>query len=160
MRFRNVVLLSLFSTCVARPSSAQNIALAVREGSPLQVVLTEKVRYKQNTPVKGRVVESVYAFDREVIPPGAEVLGRITGFRNAPKGKRALTISNGDFTPMREPQITFDTHVLEDGRRIPILTSVGPGADTMVRFESAATRRKKLGAEIHARKQAVIDAVR
>jgi len=116
------------------------------------------------------VVESVYAFDREVIPPGAEVLGRITGFRNAPKWKRALTIANGDFTPMREPQITFDTLIFEDGRRIQIETSVVPGADTTIRFGSGAESPQKRGrvagaaatarAEIQARKQAVIDAVK
>jgi len=148
---------------------AQNVALAVREGSPLQVILTEKVRYKENATVKGRVVESVYAFDREVVPPGTGVLGRITGFRNASKWRRALAISNGDFTPMREPQIVFDTLVFEDGRRIPIQTSVGPGTDTMVRFESNERARKKsrvaaaaatARTEIHARKQAVIDAVK
>jgi len=169
MSFRIVVLISLFSTCVARPLPAQNVALAVREGSPLQVILTEKVRYKENATVKGRVVESVYAFDREVVPPGTGVLGRITGFRNASKWRRALAISNGDFTPMREPQIVFDTLVFEDGRRIPIQTSVGPGTDTMVRFESNERARKKsrvaaaaatARTEIHARKQAVIDAVK
>ena len=54
-----------------------------------------------------RIVEPVYAFDREVIPAGTEVEGRIVGFQKVGKWKRISTMLGGDFTPLREPQITF-----------------------------------------------------
>jgi hypothetical protein len=43
----------------------------------------------------------------------------------------------GDFTPVREPLITFDTLILEDGTRIPIHTSVSAGTATIVEFRGS-----------------------
>lgn len=111
------------------------VPLTVDEGFPLKVTLTEKLHFKENEPVHAKVVEAVYAFDREVIPMGTEVIGRITGFRSAGKWKRAFMMVRGDFTPLREPQITFDTLVFPDGTRVPIETSVAPGTEKLVRFD-------------------------
>jgi hypothetical protein len=110
------------------------VPLTVEQGFPLQVVLTNKLHFKLHEPVHGRIVEPVYAFDREVIPPGTEVLGSITGFKPGGKLKRLTSMLGGDFTPVREPQITFDTLVLDDGTRLPIESAVGIGVDTLVRF--------------------------
>src|SRR6266850_76823 len=119
------------------------VPLTVEKGFPLQVVLTDKLHFKLHEPVHGRIVEPVYAFDRKVIPPGTEVVGTITGFRQRGKWKRMSSILGGDFTPVRDPQITFDTLLLEDGTRIPIETSVEPGADTLVRFNGDAKQNKE-----------------
>jgi hypothetical protein len=127
------------------------VPLTVEQGFPLQVVLTNKLHFKLHEPVRGRIVEPVYAFDREVIPPGAEVLGSITGFKPGGKFKRLTSMLGGDFTPVREPQITFDTLVLDDGTRIPIETAVGSGVDALVRFngdtkETDALKPRSAGA--------------
>jgi len=97
-------------------------------------MLTEKLRFKLGEPVHGRIVEPVFAFDREVIPRGAEVLGKVVGFRSRGTWKRVSSLLAGDFTPIRDPQIVFDTLVLEDATRIPIETAVEPGTDTLIRF--------------------------
>src|SRR5262249_50762435 len=112
--------------------------LIVPEGAPLRVIVTGKVRFKKNQPVHGRIVEPVYAFDREVVPVGAEVEGRITGFKSAPRWVRITSMLGGNFTPLREPEVTFDTLMLSSVRSIPIQTSVTPGTDTMVRFTTGA----------------------
>src|SRR5579884_2452847 len=57
--------------------------LVVPEGVPLHVILTGKVRFKRGEPVHGRLVEPVFAFDREVLPEGMQVAGHITGFSSA-----------------------------------------------------------------------------
>src|SRR5262249_29196357 len=101
---------------------------------PLQVMLTKKLRYKIGETVRGKIVEPVYAFDREVIPSGTEVLGRITGFKKGGTWKRMSNLLGGDFTPVREPLITFDTLVLDDGAPIPILTTLQSRTDNAVRF--------------------------
>src|SRR5690242_4019136 len=77
--------------------------LVVAEGSPLQIILTGKVRFKRNQPVKERVVQPVFAFDREVIPAGSEVIGHITGFKSGPRLVRITSMLGGNFTPVREP---------------------------------------------------------
>src|SRR5438105_2852006 len=109
----------------------QTERLVVPEGAPLRAILTEKLRFKLNQPVHARIVEPVYAFDREVVPAGADIRGHITGFKSAARWMRITSMLGGNFTPLREPQLTFDTLVLKDGQSIPIQTSVTPGPDTV-----------------------------
>lgn len=132
-----VCLFSLF-LCLGGAALAQSSAditavpLTVDKGFPLQVLLTEKLSFKENASVHARTTEPVYAFDREVIPAGTAVEGEITGFEKAGKWSRISAMLGGDFTPVREPQITFHTLVLPDGNRIPIETSVAPGTEKVV----------------------------
>ena len=109
------------------------VPLTVEKGFPLEVTLTEKLRFKLNEPVRGKIVDSVFAFDRVVIPEGSEILGRITGFDQSGPWKRVASALKGDFTPARTPQISFDTLVLADGTRIPIKTAVHFETDAQVR---------------------------
>ena len=134
------LLVSFTSAAYAQPAIAippirfSIVPLTVEEGFPLHIVLTDKLRFKLNEPVHGRIIDPVYAFDREVIPPGTEVLGKVTGFRRGGKWKRVSSILAGDFTPPRDPRITFDTLVFADGTRMPIETSVDRGTDTLAQF--------------------------
>jgi hypothetical protein len=122
----------------ATPGIQFSIApLTVEQGVPLQVMLTEKLHYKLNERVHARLIESVFAFDREVIPVGAELEGSITGFKYAGKFRRVTTMLGGDFTPVRDPQITFDSLVLENGTRIPIHTLVNLGTATVILSDDA-----------------------
>src|SRR5688572_12498410 len=115
MHLRKFALISALFVCLGGVANAQSssdprvVLLTVAEGFPLQVILTEKLRFKENEVVHARLAESLYAFDREVVPSGAEVVGRITGFHKAGKWKRFFTMVGGDFTPLREPQVTFET---------------------------------------------------
>ena len=120
------------------------IPLTVAKGVPLQVVLTDKLHFKLHETVHGRVIEPVYAFDRVVIPSGTEVLGTITGVRSAGMWKRVSTMLGGDFTPVRDPQIRFDTLVFEDGTRMPIETSVDRGSDMLVRSTGPSGQLKTI----------------
>ncbi|HYM12637.1 MAG TPA: hypothetical protein VEU62_18005 [Bryobacterales bacterium] len=144
------------------------VALTVEQGVPLRVILTQKLRFRQNEPIKAKLVDPVYAFDREVAPPGAEVLGRISKLESVPRKERLAAILGGDFTPFKNPHIEFDTLVLKDGRRIPLKTTVTPGSGTAVRFDANGNRNKgriasaKAAArqQIDARKRAVIDEIK
>src|SRR5688572_13602170 len=123
MLLRNVIvflLLSFFPGGALFAQSDLNITvpLTVEKGSTLQVVLTEKLQYKENERVRGIVAEPVYAFDREVIPQGAQVLGRIKSLKGPSRLKRVLSMVAGDFSPSREAQIEFNALVLRDGERI------------------------------------------
>jgi hypothetical protein len=113
------------------------VPLTIDEGSSLEVVLTEKTRFKMDEPVHGRLIEPVYAFDREVIPSGTEVLGKVTGFRGGGTWKRISSWISGDFTPVRDPEITFDTLILANGSRLAIATSAVYGTNLLVRSGSA-----------------------
>jgi hypothetical protein len=115
------------------------VPLTVDKGFPLEVVLTEKVPMKLNAPVHGKIVDPVYVFDREVIPSGTEVLGKITGLKSPGKWKRVSSMLGGDFTPLHDPEIRFDTLVFADGKHVPIETSVVSKGDILVRFDKGRT---------------------
>jgi len=149
MYLSKLSLLCALGVCLVTPSFGQQlpppttaVSLTVPEGFPLEVVLTEKLRFKSNEPVRGKIVDPVYAFDREVIPAGTEVVGRITAVKSAGKLKRALTMLSGDFTPQRQIEIAFQTLVFSDGTEFPIETSVAGGAQTLI--VSGETHKKAL----------------
>src|SRR5215471_20440947 len=108
------------------------VPLTLEQGFPLKIALTERVRSKLNEPVHGKILEPVYAFDREVIPAGTEILGKVSALRPAGKWKRITSMLGGDFTPLHDPEITFDTLVFADGKRIPIETSVAPEGNVVL----------------------------
>jgi hypothetical protein len=116
------------------------VSLTVDKGFPLKVVLTDKVRSRLNEPVHAKLVDPVYAFDREVIPAGTEVLGTVTGLKGVGKWKRVSSMLGGDFTPLHDAEITFDTLVFSDGKRLPIQTSVVSRGNLLVRFKNGHTR--------------------
>jgi hypothetical protein len=149
------------SLCLAGPALAQLapetptirfslVPLTVDKGFPLQVALTEKVKFKLHERVHGKIIEPVYAFDRVVIPAGADVEGTVTGFQKGGKWKRVSSLLSGDFTPVRNPKISFDTLVLEDGTRIPIETSVEPGTDVLVRFNGDIKQKESMQPDLPA----------
>jgi hypothetical protein len=160
---------SLEAQTAKSPAPAQTERLVAEEGVPLRVIVTDKVRFRKDQPVYGRTVEPVFSFDREVLPAGSEVLGRITGFRSAPRWMRITAMLGGNFTPLREPELAFDSLVLADGKTIPIQTVVSVGSNTVVRFNSGIAEEKKgkvasateaARQQIEARKRAVIDAIK
>ncbi len=72
-------------------------------------------------------------------------------------------------TPLREPQLSFDTLVLKTATRSRYQTAVGVGTDTVVRFSAGATEQKKgriaaateaARQQIETRKRAVIDTIK
>jgi len=138
MYLRKFVFVFAAMLCLAGAAAGQSIEdatsipLMVEKGFPLQLFLTEKLQFKENQPVHATVIEPVYAFDRVVIPSGSKVEGTITAFQKTSKWKKISRILSGDFTPIRQPEIVFQTLVLLDGTRIPIETSVAPGADRII----------------------------
>ena len=136
---RKFVISCALLVCLAGAVYAQSVSdptivpLIVDQGFPIQVMLTQKLHFKENEPVHAKIIEPVYAFDREVVPSETEVVGRITGFQKVGKWRRISRMLGGDFTPVRQPQITFDTLVFPGGTRIPIDTFVVAGGEKTVR---------------------------
>ena len=54
------------------------IALNIPSGAPLRLYLTRRVPKRAGAPVEAKVLEPVFAFDREVIPAGAVVQGEVS----------------------------------------------------------------------------------
>ncbi|HXJ96425.1 MAG TPA: hypothetical protein VMT20_26605 [Terriglobia bacterium] len=127
-----------------KPADLQVVPLTVPTGVPLHVILEKPLPIKHTgVPVAGRVVEPIYVFDHLVIPSGSELLGHVSKIDSPSRGKRALDIANGDFTPHHTAHVDFDTLVLKDGRRIPIQTAVTQGAPELVHLVAGGEGKKK-----------------
>src|SRR5258708_33589173 len=100
--------LSLRPTAPTAPSTSQvpgppppaTIMLSVPEGTPIKVALDKEVRIRQlGQPLRGKVVEPVYAFDKLVVPAGSEVTGKISAIDRVPRTQRTLAGINADLAP-------------------------------------------------------------
>ncbi|HLJ24612.1 MAG TPA: hypothetical protein VKT71_10940 [Candidatus Acidoferrales bacterium] len=139
-------------TPAADPGPPTVIPLEVPAGTPLPVVLDTEVRIrKTGQPIRGKIAEPVYAFDKLVVPAGSEVDGSVTQIGGVPKLKRVMAALDGNFSPTRDVRITFDQLLLPDGRRIPLRTEVSPASQGVLQFAAAADpndsgKEKKKGA--------------
>jgi hypothetical protein len=113
----------------------------VPAGAPLRLYLTKRVSKSLGAPVQAKLLDPVFAFDREVIPAGTIALGSIT--RTVPVGRwqRIAAILNGDFTPLRQAEAEFTTLRLPDGREIPTHTVEAMGLNSIYIEPSAKSRK-------------------
>jgi hypothetical protein len=140
----------LFSSFSTAQSPAQNpplnsdvIPLTVTPGVPIRVSLEKPVRVKRpGTPVKGRVLEPVFVFDREVIPADSILLGRITKIDPVSRKRRLIAFTNGDLTPFHTAHIEFTTLVLKDGKRFPVETAVSAGTSDAIQLVAGGKNKK------------------
>jgi len=110
---------SLAVSGAARAQEA-TIELVVEKGRPVRVAIAETSTLKRvGQTVTATVVEPVYAYDRIVIPAGAQVVGRVTALDQPPKASRARAMLSGDFSPHRVLQIQFES-VVHDGVAVPM----------------------------------------
>jgi len=129
-----------------RPADPGTLPLTVPVGAPLHIALTKKVPVKHaGVPVEGKVVHNVYVFDHLVIPAGSRVMGQVTKVDNAPHKERALAIANGNFTPLRQAHVDFNTLVQADGKSMTLQTNVLQGAPSMIHMVAGANQKKKKG---------------
>ena len=105
----------------------------VPSGVPLRVALERRVAIKHvGDPIRGRLVEPIYVFDRVVLPAGSLMEGHIAEIGGVPAGRRLKAILSGNFTPARDVRAQFDTLVWSDTSRLPLQTSLSRGtAHTM-----------------------------
>ena len=116
------------------------IQLSVPSGAPLRLYLTKRVSKRLGAPVEAKLLEPVYAFDREVVPAGTVVRGEVARVHPVRKLQRALAIWNGDFTPLRSAEVEFNTLILPDGRNISTHTEGTVGLNS---FYTEPSKKKK-----------------
>jgi hypothetical protein len=124
---------------------SRKIDLAVPAGAPLRLYLTKRVSRRAGEPVEGKTIEPVFAFDREVVPAGSLVSGKISRAPSVSKWRRVQSILNGDFTPLRNAVIQIDTLTLPDGTKRSIRTEEAPALSTF--FNEPSTKKQKQKAQ-------------
>lgn len=127
--------LFVFSLCLSSAwgaGPAKSISLVVPSGAPLRLYLTRRVPKHAGAAVEAKVLDPVYAFDHQVIPAGAVVLGHVSTVHAVARSQRVRAVFNGDFTPLHTAAVEFTTLVLPDGRRMPLHTSATLGLNSIV----------------------------
>ena len=110
----------------------QETPLVVQLGVPLRLYLTKRAPKRTGAVVEAKVLDPVYAFDRQVIPAGAVALGKVTRLQPIPNWQRVRAMLNGDFTPLHKAPIEFTTIVMPDGSRLPLHTAESLGLNSIV----------------------------
>src|SRR6266404_2159315 len=107
------------------PVEPANIPLTIPTGTPLRIALDQRVRINHaGEAVHGKVVETVYAFDQEVIPAGSVATGHVKSIAPVSGVRRTMAYANGDLTPFHGYEVAFDMVTLPDGKQMPISTTV------------------------------------
>jgi hypothetical protein len=118
------------------------IALSVPSGAPLRLYLAKRISKRAGAPVEAKLLESVYAFDREVLPAGTVATGQVSRVQPVGKWQRARAIVNGDFTPLRQAQVEFNTLVLPDERKLTVHTVETVGLNSIYTEPSKKKNQK------------------
>jgi hypothetical protein len=127
----------------AEPVAPATIPLTIPTGTPLRIALDQKVRIDHTgEAVHGKVVETVYAFDQEVIPSGSVATGHVKSIAPVPGVRRAMAYMNGDLTPFHGYEVAFDMVTLPNGKQVPINTTVMPGTADVVHLVSNPDKQK------------------
>jgi hypothetical protein len=134
----------LFYFISAIPASSQIVPLVLPAGTPLQVKIEKRIRIKGvNQQIEGRVVQPVFVFNKEVIPTGSEVIGHVAHLNPIKRQKRFKAVLNGDFTPLRNPEIQFDVLKLLDGKTMPLKTGIASQWGVIAPLGKRMQARKK-----------------
>src|ERR1700737_924311 len=125
------------------PPTPATIPLTIPTGTPLRIAVDQRVRiHDSGEVVHGKVVETVYAFDQEVIPAGSMATGDVKSIDPVSGVRRTMAYANGDFSPFHKYEVTFDMVTLPDGRQVPITTTVMPGTAEVVHLVSNPAKQK------------------
>jgi hypothetical protein len=135
----------LFSVSAAAQTAADGqvptVSLNVPTGAPLRLYLTGRVSKRLGAPVQAKLMQPVFAFDREVIPTGTVALGNVSHTQPVSKWERTLAILSGDFTPIRRAEVEFTTLQFADGRELATQTAGTMGLNSI--YIEPSTKKSK-----------------
>lgn len=129
--------LALVALGISIPAQAA-FAVDVKKGELIEVQVERDAGMKVGQTVRARAIYPVYVDNRLVIPNGAELVGKITELKAAPRKTRVNAKLGGDFTPLHTPEIQFDHIVFSDGTTLALNALPSSGGLEVVRFQAAS----------------------
>jgi hypothetical protein len=155
-----IALAALFAATVASTTGsawAQDLAPVPKElvpaGVPLRVELDKSYRMKVGTALEGHLTEPVYLIDHVAIPVNSKIFGTVTGKHSVSRQVRTAAMFNGDLTPLKDADVTFNDLETPDGRHFSIETDATERTAKLVRMtapqeEATTPRHRSLGQRI------------
>jgi len=133
----------VFLSALQGDEEAATVSLSVPAGAPLRLYLTKKISKVAGVPVEGKILEPVFAFDKEVVPAGSVITGKVSRVEPVRKWLRFQAIVNGDFTPLRNAQVEFDALTLPDGSKVALQTVAVMGLNSIYTEPSKKKQKKQ-----------------
>ena len=106
----------------------------VPAGVPLRVELNKSYRLRVGTAIEGHLTEPIYLIDHVVIPADSKVYGSITGKHPVNRQIRTAAMFNGDLTPLKEAEVSFNDLETPDGHHFRIETDATERTSRLVRM--------------------------
>src|SRR6266853_4834510 len=102
--------------------------IVVGSGNDLRCRLEKGLRItKAGEPITVKLVEPVYVGTALAIPEGSTINGHVSSVSTVALNKRTGRLLNGDLTPPRIANVTFDHLVFSDGTSLGIHTETTVG---------------------------------
>jgi hypothetical protein len=128
MLFSLLLFAASMSHAVAQELQLSPNSIVVDSGSDLRGRLDKGLRItKTGEPITATLLEPVYVGTVLAIPSGSTIQGHVSSVSTAPLSKRTGRLLNGDFTPPRTANVTFDRLILSDGKSVSIRTDITVG---------------------------------
>ncbi len=145
-----IALAALFTATIATTGAsafAQDATVVPTElvpaGVPLRVELDNSYGMKVGTRIEGHLTEPVYLIDHVAIPANSKVYGSITGKHGVGREARTAAMFNGDLTPLKHADVTFDELETPDGRHFIMDTNATERTAKLVRMASPEEKPRK-----------------
>jgi hypothetical protein len=153
-----IALTALFAATVATSTGAafsQDLAPQLAEripaGVPLRVELDKSYPMKVGTQIQGHLTESVYLIDHVAVPADSKVYGTITAKHSVSRQVRTAAMFNGDLTPLKNADVSFNSLETPDGRHFDIQSDSTERTAKVVRMLAPEEApRRSLGQRIAA----------
>ncbi len=130
--FRLTLLALLLPCCRLNAADPDfSIALQLRPGVPLRLYTLKRFSKRLGDPVHAKLLEPVYAFDREIIPAGSLVDGRVSRLIPITTMARLSGFVAGDFTPYHQAEVEFTSVTFPDGKQLALHTAGNVGLTTV-----------------------------
>src|ERR1700678_2093559 len=136
-----IALAALFAATVATTTGsafAQDVAPLPTElipaGVPLRVEMEKSYSRKAGTRIEGHLTEPVYLIDHVVVPANSKIYGTITGKHGVSRQVRTAAMFNGDLTPLKDADVTFNEIQTPDGHHYGIETDATERTTSVVRM--------------------------
>src|SRR5882757_7146474 len=137
----------------AQETESEKETVVVEPGSDFRAAIEKGVRLKAvGQPITAKLLEPVYAGEVLAVPAGATIKGHVSAISKAPMRNRTRMLLNGDFTPPKTAQVTFDQLVLSDGTTVPLHSDSAAGlgrvanSQYLPKSQRPGTRQKLKGA--------------
>jgi hypothetical protein len=123
----SVLTASVSMAAAQQPQPTPN-TVVVGSGNDLRCRLEKGLRItKAGEPITAKLVEPVYVGAALAIPEGSTIKGHVSSVSTVALSKRTGRLLNGDLTPPRIANVTFDHLVFSDGTSLGIHTETTVG---------------------------------